>query len=376
MDDRISAIIDGISLSDISRVASGALGELVNVTSRPACTEIMSPHAEARTIAIVKVAGVAVGRRWSSVVKILDMSVAVNPRLVGSTAPETEEIVYEERYFADRASGLRPARCYLVSRPTPHLKLLWLEDLTGAVGAPFNLEQLQQMSRQFGAWNGECLERPPVLKFQLLRETFLHRFRTWDFPTRVEQLAAMWDVPAVRAMYGDAPLSVAADLVQAVARLVARGATMPGSLAYGDCSAGNLFFLGGRTIGIDWASLTHEATGVDAGCLIGSSITWGRDFATKLAHERELFDCYVEGLRSSNWTGEVDTVRLGYFCQFGFYLCASLMLPINLSGTDTFLSGSFFEKRYGMPIAEIPERARPIVDLAPDFTREIDALLA
>ena len=376
MDDRIRAIIDGIDLADIGRVASAVLGEFVNVTSRPDCTEITSPHAEARTIAIVKVAGVAAEHPWSSVVKILDMSVPTNPRLVGSTAPETEEIVYEERYFAERPSGLRPARCYLVSRPAPHLKLLWLEDLTVAVGSPFDLNQLREMSRQFGAWNGECAERPPVFKFPLLRETFVHRYRTWDFPTKVKQLAAMWNTPAARTMYRDTPISVVAELVEAVGRVVERGATMPGSLAYGDCSAGNLFFLDGRTIGIDWASLTLEPIGVDAGCLIGSSITWGRGFATNARHERELFDCYVEGLRASSWAGDVDALRIGYFCQFGFYLCASLTLPINLNGTDNFLSGSFFEKRYGMPIAEIPEQARPIVDLAPNFTREMHALLA
>jgi hypothetical protein len=375
MDDRIAAIINQIDPHDIVRVASGALGRHVQAVGPLTLSEITTPHAEARTVAIVKIAASADGHAWSCVVKALDMSVAVNPRVVGSTAPETEEIVYEEGYFADRPSGLRPARCYLVSRPTPQLKLLWLEDLTGAACPPFSHNQLREMSRQFGAWNGEYLGRPPMLKFGLLRNTFVPRYLTWDFPTKLRQMSGMWNTPAVRAMYRDAPLSVAADLVDTMLQLIERCAGLPGTLAYGDCSAGNLFFLDGRTVGIDWASLSLEATGVDAGCLVGSSITWGRNFAAVALHERELFDCYLDGLRSSLWRGDAEAIRRGYFCQFGFYLSATLMLPINLNGTDNFLSESFFEKRYGMPAAEIPERAASIVDLIPAFTAEIRALL-
>jgi hypothetical protein len=38
--------------------------------------------------------------------------------------------------------------------------------------------------------------------------------------------------------------------------------------------------------------------------------------------------------------------------------------------------GIIFREAYGIPIAEIPGRARPIVDLAPNFTREVNGLLA
>ncbi len=61
-------------------------------------------------------------------------------------------------------------------------------------------------------------------------------------------------------------------------------------------------------------------------------------------------------LRLSSWRGDVDAIRLGYFCQFGFLFSATLMLPVNLSGKDRFLSGSFL-KSAGMSVAEIPERA-------------------
>jgi hypothetical protein len=375
LDDGIASILDGISRDDIGRVASGTLGRDVNVVGQLTYAEITTPHAEARTVGIVKVAGQSSGGPWSSVVKLLDMAVAAEHRFVGVTQPETEELLYEGRYLADRNGGFRPARCYLISRPLPSLKLLWLEDLTSAASPPFSLDQLREMAGHFGAWNGAIALEPPEFGFPLLRNAFAHRFRSWSFEMKLGQLMEHADHPLVRDLYRDHPLNVLADFAVAMERLLAWGEGHPGTLAFGDCSVGNLFHRPGETIGIDWASLTLDPMGVDAGCSIGSSITWGRDFVSVAQRERELFDCYLTGLADAGWRGNLDDVRRGYFCLFGFYVGATLTNPLNVMGADKFLARSFLEKRYGMPMEELPAAAAPIVDLVPAWTREIDSLL-
>lgn len=232
------------------------------------------------------------------------------------------------------------------------------------------------MAAHFGAWNGASAARPPDFAFPLLRNAFGHRFRGWTAPTKLQQFDENRDHPVVRAMYRDRPIAVLADLVDAMNRLIAWGEARPGTLAFGDCSAGNLFHRPGETIGVDWASLTIDPTGVDAGCFIGSSITWGRDFVAVAQRERELFDSYVRGLESVGWRGEVDDIRRGYFCLFGFYTMATLTMPLNVIGADKFLARSFLEKRYGIAMEEIPAAASPIVDLVPGWTAEINRLLA
>jgi hypothetical protein len=374
MDERIETLLTEIDRGDLAKVAAQVLGASVEDAGPLSYTEITTPHAEKRTVAIVKVAGRAHGQPWSSVVKVLDMSVPAQPRFAGVTAPETEEIVYEEGYFSG-GTGLRAARCYLISRPSSTLKLLWLEDLTSALGPPFGLAPLTEMARHFGAWNGRHARHVPELKLPLLRNAFGFRFASWSFEKKLEQLDEFRDHKAVRGMYRDHPLSVAADFLDAVSRLVKWGQTVPGTLAYGDCSAGNLFYRPGETIGIDWASLTIDPTGVDAGCLIGSSTTWGREFVAVARSERQLFESYCEGLEESGWTAGHDDIRRGYFCLFGFYLGATLTMPINIVGADQFLARGYLEKRYGMSVEEIPEAAGGIVDLAPELTREINTLL-
>lgn len=93
MDGRIATILKSIAPDEMAQIASGALGISVSDAGPLTYTEITTPHAEDRTVGIVKVAGQSPRGSWSSVVKVLDMSVAPVPRFAGVTQPETEELV-------------------------------------------------------------------------------------------------------------------------------------------------------------------------------------------------------------------------------------------------------------------------------------------
>lgn len=380
MDERLQAILRGIRNDDLALVAGGALGTGRSpVDAPPALSEILAVHNEDRTIGIVKVSGTSDCRAWSAVAKLLDMSIPAPEHLIGVTAPENEEIVYEQRYFVDDGVPLRPAKCYLVSRPSETLKVLWLEDLTAARGAPFTLDEIERMARHFGQWNGLHAMRPVELAFPLGFDSYARRYAGWRSDAHLVDLRAIEDHPATRAMYENGSIGMAFEFNELMKRLIAQAKSLPHSLCFGDCSAGNMFFLAGETVAIDWASLTNDPLGVDGGCVIGSGISWGRDFALVAKNERALFESYLGGLVASGWHGNRDDLRRAYFGQLGFYLSVIVTMPVQVASPGRRdrenLNREFLERRFQLPLEEIPLHARGVVDVLPSYIAELKALL-
>jgi hypothetical protein len=374
VDERLQRILDGIPEHELSRVAAGVLGlTAARIDGRPTLSEITTPHAEDRTIGIVKVSGTAGGRPWASVVKIVDLAVPEAARVAGVTAPQNEEIVYEEGYFASDGLPFRPARCYGVSRPGEALKVIWLEDLTGATPPPFSLDQIAQVARQIGEWNGRQAAEPQAVAFAVGQDAYIPRLRRFMHVPFLEKLRALDGTPLVRAMYGDQPIDIAFTFFALMQELLDRNRALPHSLCFGDCSAGNLFVLGNETVAVDWASLTNDPLGCDGGCSVGSCFTWGPDYAEVLVHERELFTHYLDGLSSTGWRFDPLDVRRAAFGQLGHYLCNTLEIPVIIGETAW---SAYIEKRYGLPLPEIPERGRRAIEMMPSYVEELRELLA
>ena len=103
----------------------------------------------------------APARAWSSVTKIIDLAVEGQNRHMGSaTSPKNEELVYERGHFIGTGLRFRPAHCFHISHPGEYT-VLWLADLTGAKGAPFEVDELAQMARHLGEWNAVVDATPP-----------------------------------------------------------------------------------------------------------------------------------------------------------------------------------------------------------------------
>ena len=96
MDDRLNSILAAIDGDEISKVAAGALGVTAVHLGPVEFSEILKPHADARTIGIVQVSGTATSdsgpaRPWSSVAKIIDKSVP--PHWKDAVDPEVGPLV-------------------------------------------------------------------------------------------------------------------------------------------------------------------------------------------------------------------------------------------------------------------------------------------
>jgi hypothetical protein len=377
MDDRLADIFATISPTEVAHVA-GAVLEMPGIQPDSVTySEIKKPHADTRTIGIVRVAGIATAtgaaRPWSCVTKIIDMS-AVNMTET-PVDPRNEVQIYTSGLFSAPVGGFRRAHCYHVSRPREGQMILWLEDLTGAEGAPFPIDVLSQMARDLGMWNATTAANPPQIDFAVGRDFQWASLTGFDFPARLVALREIADDPVVRDMYARRPIDFAAEFVEAHGRLARRSLTLPHVLSLADCPVSNFFHLPGQTIAIDWAGLGYEPVGADGGRFIGSAMTWGRDFVEVVRREGELFESYLQGMRAGGSTEDRDILRIGYLSEAAYYLCTVLTCPTIFAGPLAKMPPAFFEKRFEMPMNEFGPAAAAAIDLLPPLVQEMRRLV-
>jgi hypothetical protein len=255
MDECLKATLDRLSEGELASIAAGALGaEHAVLMATPSFEELTTPHFDRKTIGIVRASGMARTTRdgalpWSAVGKVSDLSLA--PHDGAFTHVEEEAMIYEQRVFAADALRFRPARCYAISRPRPSLRILWLEDLTGAKGTPFDLPTLRTIMRHLGEWNGHHATRQTIVTVPVRRDSFATRWHSAGFAERLEHLPYFADTSAWRPAFAGLAPSIVSELHEAIDALVKRAAALPHSLAFGDLAAGNVFLNGDETVAVD-----------------------------------------------------------------------------------------------------------------------------
>ena len=378
MQERLTAIFATVSAGEMSTVAASVLGVTEVRVETTSFQEINKPHADGRTIGIVRVSGAASvagqSRPWSCVTKIIDLNAEL---IIGTPVdPRNEVLVYERGYFAGGDAGLRPAKCHHISRKSEKVTILWLEDLTDASAPPFDVEVMAEMARHLGKWNASVARNPPQVDFQLGRDFQVVSWKGFNFAARMTELIERRDEPMVRELYSRQTIEVAGEFVAALGDLVERSKALPHAMSLADCPVSNFFHRPGETIAIDWAGLGSEPVGADGGRFIGSALTWGKNFAQIAVRERDLFANYLAGHWEGGSVEEAAVLRSGYLSELAFYICTLVVMPTILLGPRAALSIEFFERRFEMPVAEISGAAAPVMELLPSYTQEIRALLA
>ncbi len=383
MDERLESILNSVSDDDFTTVARGALGSTsATLTGSPVFSEITEAHYDLRTVGIVKVEGTARTSDgempWSSVVKVIDIN-ADPGRFSYWVHPEQEELVYENHLFASDGLQFRPATCYLASNTVPSLNLIWLEDLTGADGAPFSVSQLFEIARNVGEFNGFHHGRPLNLPFEPATDRFYARWKDSPSHSMIGGLTELRDHKSTRTMYRNSAVEATMEIYSLMERLNERVKDHKRSLSFGDCQPGNLFRRDQDTVAIDWASLTLDPIGVDLGVLVGSSTRRGRNGPEVLLHEKQIYESYREGLASQGCNVPADDVRRAFFGQFGEFLTRTGVSPFwtatSREDIPKDISVENIEKHFETPWDEIPELLAGIVDHIPGYVEELNALL-
>jgi hypothetical protein len=188
MNEQVEKLLVNTSDETFTTVARGVLDDdSATLIGAPNFAEITTSHNDQGTIGILKVSGdarVNSGTEpWSSVVKIIDLSVVV--KSTGASAwvsPEIELLVYENGLFNGESSPLRSAKCYLSDSAHNRLIILWLEDLSNAPQPPWALEHFVSAANHLGKFNGDLAANPTELPFEISSDGYYAR---WD-PSVVE----------------------------------------------------------------------------------------------------------------------------------------------------------------------------------------------
>lgn len=379
MNDRLESILNSVTADEFTTVARGALGSSsATLIGEPVFEEITTPHADLRTLGIVRALGEAntgsSTESWTAVLKILDVEAPAGQN-AGWVRAENEETVYEQNLFTDDDLRFRPARFYLKANRGPGLKLIWLEDLSDAEGPPFDVTQLSAIAGALGEFNGFQKQQPTKLPFEPAANSFKVRWEGAAFVAAVSRLEQFRDNEIAKAMYRKSTVESTLEIHDLMVRLIERIKREQGSLSFGDSQPGNLFRKGDETVAIDWASLTMDPIGVDAGCLVGASSVWGRSGVDVALNERDIFESYVHGARSQGCNTPIDDLRRAFFGQFGLYLAATGNSPVTMAVPGEYFPQEFFEKRFETPWDEIPDLLAGIVDLIPGYVEELKQLL-
>mgnify|MGYP000479866778 CR=1 FL=1 len=384
MNDRVEKILADVGTDTLTLVARNVIDDdSATLAGDPVFAEITTKHNDQRTIGIVKVSGSAVSVRhgshhnWSSVVKIIDQSVPTTGDTGAWCFPENEVKVYEQGLLNDDEVQLRPAKCYLAQKNSGGLHVLWLEDLSAAPQPPWTLDHFISTASHLGQFNGYHFGNKTKSPIEVTKDAYYLRMAAFKWHSDYSKLMEIRDDPITRRVFGDIPLEPGLEYTATYERAVEVAKSLPHSLSFGDSHSRNLFPLGSETVGIDWASLAFDPIGCDIGVLIGSPLSFGKIERQLIAqHEQKIYESYVDGLKSSGWTGNLDHVRLGFFMQFSFYVLIATSFPTRfeeLKAND--VRRAWTEKRFGIPFEEFPELKAQVVELIPKYAEEFKQLL-
>ena len=191
----------------------------------------------------------------------------------------------------------------------------------------------------------------------------------------MRQASRLRDLQAHRYVHDafrDVPFEAFDELLLLAERLNSKTAGQPTSLCFGDCNVGNLFAGTGETVAVDWASLTLDPVGVDAGCMIGSAISWGPQCAAVAREERGLFDTYFGALSAAGLRAAAADVRRSYFGHYAYYVCFCAAMPALL--IDQVFPVPLLEQRFGAPADEIPDLVAGVIAKIPSYVEEMRRL--
>jgi hypothetical protein len=373
-------MLDSIPSETFIEVAQGVIGDSVfSVPKSTSWESIGAAHADLRTVAVVRYSSTAETqngtKRWSSVVKVVDSAEEAGG-YAHASRPESEIQIYENDYLTRPSVPFRPAKCYKIGNPLDSVKMIWLEDLTGAVQPPWGPDLYLKVANHLGSFNGHFATHPIELPFDVPVDIFAKKRALGALPDGLERLDKYRDSDEVRRAYANVDIELPwrfAELFREITDLV-KG--FDHCISFGDAHARNIFPLEHETVGIDWANVAYDPIGTDVGLLAGSALTQHpEEVAMAAANQRQIFDSYLEGLRSAGWHGNADQIRLASLAQMGAYLTYQMLLPSDLASGMLEGLREGYRIRAGVELEELPEKTIPVISLLPGIIDEIEELL-
>ena len=279
------------------------------------------------TQAILKISGIARTasgeKAWSTVLKVVSIDDSYGDF---QNNPRTEVDAYDSRLL-EKSPGLRTTRCYRLDRLPDQEVWLWLEDLSGWIGPPWDSREYERASEDIGLFSGHwSTQELPSAEFLVPNGTAT-RFTLPNMAEGFMKLDPGVDPePVMRSVLPERTYRsvMRFDSITSAARpFLESGAEI---FSHGDCHPRNLFLSPEEapkreTVAVDLAGVGAGYLGTDIGTLLGSGMTWHIDeFRMILSSEHLFFDAYLKGLLLGGWQGDRDVARFNFLfplCRYG-----------------------------------------------------------
>lgn len=251
-----------------------------------------------------------VEKHWSLVVKIL--------RQPAEEQPPSDYFYWKREFLAAQSHWLAnlppPVRAQRIYRAVEEdgFAWLWMEHVQESIFHPWTVNEYAFAARQLGIWHGTFL----TSAVQPTEPWLCHdHIRSWLNGHSAEE---GWDNPEVRASFSSDAYTRHQALWADLERLLSALNHLPQVFSHYDFQRRNLFLCKkddhqDEIVAIDWAECGWGALGGDMHHLIAISAIF---FDFEAEHVRELdriaFAAYIDGLRSTHWSGDVKQARLGY----------------------------------------------------------------
>lgn len=257
--------------------------------------------------------------QWSVILKIIRYQ--NNDDVSGSHYWKREFEAYQSGWLSNLPTDtLRAPVCYESEIITGKAVTLWLEDLEGT-HQEWNRNNLAIAARHLGEFNGAYLAHEAKPNYPWLSRNWIRRdveiaskilphvgkSASDTFLGRVispERTAKCHDIYKDREIF-----------LTAIAKL-------PKTIQHLDAFSRNLFSITNNgqqsTIAIDWAFVGLETIGAELVSLFWVTLLFSGIEASDMAdYERDLFENYIDGLKSVGLQPDRDLIRLGFTASLG-----------------------------------------------------------
>jgi hypothetical protein len=207
-----------------------------------------------------------------------------------------EVLAYQSGLFAELPHALTTPTVFLANED-----VLCLEDVVDDFSHHWSLAEYERTAHALGIFNAAYFDQAP--SFAWLSNNWSDKHNE---PAQIPLVLTQLESPEAIGLLRDQP------------RLSASLAALRPTLCHHDASQANLFLRGDRTVAIDWESIGYGPLGADIATLVVGGMRRGAVSPTR-ANELDVavFASYVRGLAEGGWTGNRDTVRLGFAAAVG-----------------------------------------------------------
>ena len=315
---------------------------------------------------------------WSMILKVAQLADGVQ---ASSDDPahwnywKREMLLYESGLLDD-LPGVSAPRCFGVVGER-NTGLLWLEDVPGAVAAPWPLDRFYGVAYRLGILNGHYLTGNPPPSGDFLSRRWTEGFvASWD-PLRAA-IPQLRNHPVLQQAWPGNTLDRFTHLLGEVETFYAVLNALPHTFCHLDVFHSNLMARpcdGGveQIVLVDWSFAGMAPIGAEIAPLVAASPIFSGEDASRMPEmEEATFEGYCDGLRDSGWDRDRRLARLGYLASIAVRYG---LIPCGVFATDDS-AVTYLSRAAGKPIQQCIEEMSVMSRFLLDKGDEARALMA